>query len=187
MPSLHQKLTLLHEFLAVPCILTISQNHMMTMILPTISTAHSTSSSERPLTLLHKLLIVLCTLMISQNQMMTTNLPTISTAHSTSSRLMVVHLAPAWHFPSGHSCLRMRKTFETSSQTRQKTFSNLRASRCRINQDPGDWYLRMAAFARQHLLPFWKLHVTLFLESGTWWQHSLANTYSHLETTRYII
>jgi hypothetical protein len=33
------------------------------------------------------------------------------------------------------------------------TFLNLRASRCQINQDPGDWYL-MAAYARHHLLPF---------------------------------
>jgi hypothetical protein len=123
----------------------------------------------------------------------TTILPTISTAHSTSFRPMV-HLAPAaWNFHSGHSsCLRMRKAFVTSFQTRQKTFSNSRVSRCRINQDdPGDWYL-MAAYARhQHLLPFgnymlyyfrrlvppagsirsppptpiWKLHVTLFSRS----------------------
>jgi hypothetical protein len=141
------------KLLAVLRILTTSQHQAMTMILPTISSAHSTSSSQRPLTLLHKLLIMFCTLTISQSQTMTRILPRILTAHSASSRPMVVHLAPAWHFHSGHSCLRMRKTFGTSSQTRQKTFSNLRASRCRINQDPGDWYM-MAAFTRQHLLPF---------------------------------
>jgi hypothetical protein len=192
MPSLHQRLTLLHQLLAVLCILTTSQNQVMATILPTISTAHSASSSQSRLTLLHELLVVLCTLTISKNQTMTTILPMISTAHSTSSRPMVVHLAPAaWHFYSGDSsCLRMRTTFGTASfQTRQNTFSSSRASRCRINQDPGDWYL-MAAYARHHLLPFgnymlyyfrrlvpdgsirsppptpiWKLHVTLFSRS----------------------
>jgi hypothetical protein len=178
---------------AVLCTLTISQKQVMATILPTISTAHSASSSQSRLTLLHKLLVVLCTLTISKNRTMTTILPPrISTAHSTSeSRPMVIHLAPAaWHFHSGHSsCLRVRKTFGTSFQTRQKTFSNSRESRCRINRDPGDWYL-MAAYARHHLLPFgnymlyyfrrlvpdgsirsppptpiWKLNVTLFSRS----------------------
>jgi hypothetical protein len=63
-------------------------------------------------------------------------LPTISAVHSTSSKPMVVHLAPAWHFPSGHSCLRMRRTFGTSSPARQKTFSNLRTSRLPILANP---------------------------------------------------
>jgi hypothetical protein len=49
----------------VLCTLTISQNQAMTKILPTISTAHSTSSSQRQLTLLHELLVVLCTLTVS--------------------------------------------------------------------------------------------------------------------------
>jgi hypothetical protein len=80
---------------------------LMATILPTISTAHSASSSQSRLTLLHELLLVLCTLTISKNRTMTTILPTIPpTAHSTSSRLMAVRLAPAaWHFPSGDTVL----------------------------------------------------------------------------------
>jgi hypothetical protein len=184
----HQRLTLLHNLLIVLCTLMISQNQVMTTILPVISTAHSISSSQRRLTLLHELLVVLWTLTISKNRTMTTILPTISTAHLTSSRPMVAPLAPAWHFPSGHSsCLRVQRT---SFQTRQKTFSSLRTSRLWINQDLGDWYL-MAAYARHHLLPFgnytlyyfrrlipdgsiicsptptsiWKLNITLFSRS----------------------
>jgi hypothetical protein len=68
MPSLHQRLTLLHELLAVLCILTTSQHQTKTTILPTILTAHSASSSQRRLTLLHELLVVLCTLTISKNR-----------------------------------------------------------------------------------------------------------------------
>ena len=187
MLSLRQRLHSLHELHAALCSLMMSQDRTMATILTMISTTHSTSFRRLPRSG-HLMSCLKTRRTFGTNS---TILPTISTTHSTSSRPMVVHPAPAaWHFHSGHSfCLRMLKTFGTSFQTRQKTFLSSRASRCRINQDPGDWYL-MAAFARHHLLPFgnymlyyfrrlvpdgsirsppptpiWKLHVTLFSRS----------------------
>jgi hypothetical protein len=39
--------------------------------------------------------------------------------------IRLVHLALAWHLHSGHSCLRMRRIFGTSSKTRQKASSSI--------------------------------------------------------------
>jgi hypothetical protein len=44
-------------------------------------------------------------------------------------------------------------TLSYSGRKIRLIFLTLRTPRNRISQDPGDWYL-MAAFARQHLLPF---------------------------------
>jgi hypothetical protein len=91
---------------------------------------------RRRLTLVTALLVALCNLTIPLSP--TVILSTISTVHSTSFRpirirvmaislmttraLVVVHLVPAWHFPSGTSYPRMLKISGTTYQMRLTTW-----------------------------------------------------------------